>query len=474
MNILFAASEGLPYAKSGGLADVVGSLPAKLKTRAVTVSVIMPLYQTIIETMMPELEYVKTINVKHGMFDTDSRIFAHTISGVTTYFVENREYFERDNLYGYVDDGGRFAYFQLAVMNFILEHDTVFDVIHCHDWHTGMIPVLGKTLFKWHERIAHLKYVYTIHNLAFQGNFPSSVLTDCFDLTMDLVYDNSVNFDDGISYMKGGIFYADKITTVSQSYAREILTPEFGERMDGVLRLREPDLVGIVNGIDTKLWNPAKDTLLTSVYDVDSLDLKAPNKSSLQANYGLTVDADIPLFGMVTRLTDQKGVTLLIDTMEDIVQMGIQVIVLGSGNPHYEDRLAYLAYQYPKNVCFYKGYNENLAHEIYAGSDFFLMPSAFEPCGISQLISMRYGTLPIVHETGGLRDTVIPYNVYTGEGTGVSFTYFNNDEFYSAVERAVGVFGDKRFMKTLQTNAMRTDVDWLESARAYRDLYRNL
>lgn len=474
MNILFAASEGLPYVKSGGLADVVGSLPSKIKTRSVDVSVIMPLYQKVIDLNLDNFEYVRTIRVNQGMFDEETRIFSHTNGSITTYFVENRQYFERDGLYGYHDDGARFAFFQLAVMNFILNHDEDFDLVHCHDWHTGMIPVLGKTLFKWHNRISHIKYVYTIHNLAFQGNFPTSVLTDVFGLTMDLIYDNSVNFDDGMSFMKGGIFYADKVTTVSESYAHEILTPEFGERMDGVLRLREPDLVGIVNGIDTKMWSPKKDPLLVSNYDIKTLEAKAPNKLALQRELGLKEDANIPLFGMVTRLTDQKGVNLLIDIMEDIMRLGLQVVVLGSGNSHYEDRLSYLSYLFPENVSFSNGYNENLAHQIYAGSDFFLMPSKFEPCGISQLISMRYATLPVVHETGGLRDTVTSYNVYTDEGTGVSFSHFSQHDLYDAIERALGVYGDKKYMLKLQTNAMNEKVDWLESARVYRDLYRSL
>ena len=474
MKVLYVASEGLPYIKSGGLADVIGSLPEAVQTPKLQVATIMPLYSKIIEKRMPELTYEMTVHVNQGMYDTDVRIFSHTIKKIKTYFIENQAYFERPELYGYPDDGERFAFFQHAVMNFIVAAGGEYDIVHCHDWHTGMIPVLGRTMYKWHNEVSKLKYVYTIHNLAFQGNFPTGVLTECFGLTMDLMYDNSVNFYDGMSFMKGGIFYSDKITTVSETYAHEILTPEFGENMEYVLSLRADDLSGIVNGIDTKMWDPKKDNLIYQPYDAKSLEAKAENKTRLQEEYGLHVNPDVPLFSMVSRLTGQKGVQLLIERFHEMMSRDMQVFILGSGDPMYESALYDVVQHYPGRAVFYRGYNEALSHEIYAASDFFLMPSYFEPCGISQLISLRYGTLPIVRETGGLKDTVAPYNQYTLEGTGFTFTHFNGYDFADAVGRAHDVYWNKEAFNQLRLNAMEAKVGWLESARAYRDLYRGL
>lgn len=474
MRVLFVASEGLPYIKSGGLADVIGSVPSKIQTKAVAVDIIMPLYQAIINKWIDKLEYVNTFRLEQAIFHTDVRIFKHEVNHVTTYFVENREYFERDELYGYDDDGARFSFFQHAVMNFVLHMDETYDVLHCHDWHTGMIPVLGKTLYRWHNKISHLKYVYTIHNLAFQGNFPVSVLTDCFGLTMDLIYDNSLNFHNGMSFMKGGIFYSDKVTTVSKTYAEEILTAQFGEQMDFVLRLRKDDLSGIVNGIDTKLWNPKTDALLDQKYDQKSLHLKTKNKLALQEQYGLEINADLPLYGLVSRLTNQKGINLVIEKLHALMTRDLQIFILGTGDKQYEEELAYLASCYPGRFIFYRGYNEALAHKIYAASDFFLMPSYFEPCGISQLISLRYGTLPIVRETGGLKDTVAPYNRYTKEGTGFTFSRFDGSDMFDAILRSLDLYRDKESLAHVQLSAMNENVDWRESARAYRELYRSI
>ncbi|MFV0254775.1 MAG: glycogen synthase [Erysipelotrichaceae bacterium] len=473
MRVLFVASEGLPYIKSGGLADVIGSLPHNLSNDQTSVEIIMPLYQKIIDKYLAKLEYVFTIEINQGIFRTNARIFQHNNNGVVTYFVENQEYFERSQLYGYGDDGARFAFFQHAVMNFILQQKNNYDIIHCHDWHSGMIAVLGKTLYQWHDKIKNLKYVYTIHNLAFQGNFPTSVLTDCFGLTLDLMADNSVNFHDGMSFMKGGIFYSDKVTTVSETYANEILTKEFGEQMDYVLDLKRADLIGIVNGIDIKLWNPNTDKALAYKYSKNSLVNKAKNKLALQCEYGLSNNKDVPMIALVSRLTDQKGLQLIVDKIEDLLKLNLQLFFLGSGDSKYEDIFKYLEGKYD-NFVFYRGYNEILAHQIYAASDFFLMPSYFEPCGISQLIAMRYGSLPIVRETGGLKDTVSPYNKYELSGEGFTFSNFDSTEMYYAIIRALELFVDNNIYQRIQINAMSKRVSWNQSAKKYRQLYQSI
>lgn len=473
MKVLFVAAEGLPYIKSGGLADVIGSLPNSIASSKIKVDVILPLYSAIINKYMKKLEYVRTIDVNQGIFGEKVRIFQHTINKITTYFVENQRFFERNEMYGYADDGARFAFFQHTVMNFILASDGDYDLVHCHDWHTGMIPVLGRTLYQWHKKISHLKYIYTIHNLAYQGNFPTSVLTDCFGLTLDLMADNSVNFHDGMSFMKGGIFYSDRVTTVSKTYSKEILTKEFGEQMEYVLQLKKGVLSGIVNGIDTKMWNPASDKIIAKKYNINTLENKSLNKTTLQQEYGLKVDKNIPLIAIVSRLTNQKGIDLVVDKINEITNLPIQFFILGSGDEQFENQLKYYEFK-NKNFVFYKGYSESLAHQIYAASDLFLMPSYFEPCGISQLISMHYGSLPIVRETGGLKDTVKPYNKYTSEGTGFTFARFDSFDMFECIKRAVELYQNEQEFKKLQINAMNEKVGWLESAREYRKLYREL
>ncbi|MFV0381268.1 MAG: glycogen synthase GlgA [Breznakia sp.] len=473
MRILHVASEGLPYVKSGGLADVIGSLPHSVQSKDIDVDIFMPLYKRIIDKYMGQMEFVFHIDIQQGMFHEKARIFRHVHNHVSTYFVENQQYFEREDLYGYADDGARFAFFQHAVMNFLLKQKDGYDILHCHDWHTGMVPVLAKTLYQWHDKINHLKHVYTIHNLAFQGNFPTSVLTDCFGLTLDLMADNSVNFHNGMSFMKGGIFYSDKVTTVSKTYAEEILTVTFGEQMEYVLGLKKMDLIGIVNGIDIQMWNPQKDRHLTKKYTKKTLSNKIINKCTLQKGYGLTVTEDIPLLVAVTRLSKQKGIQLVLDILPRLLELPVQLMILGSGDDVYEQKLAYFESVYD-NFVFYKGYNEGLAHQLYAAADLFLMPSYFEPCGISQLIAMRYGCLPIVRETGGLKDTVIPYNQYDRSGTGFTFARYDGNDFYQAILRALQVYQTPTIYKAIQKNAMDKKVSWAQSAKRYRKLYREL
>ena len=468
--ILFVASEGLPFIKTGGLADVIGSLPKALKDEGFDVSVVMPLYLKTAKSVHHTLKKEKTFNVEVGIIRTIATIYSKDVDGITYYLVEHAPYFERDGYYGYGDDGERFAFFQHAVLRMIEEKIVNPDVIHSHDWHAGLISLLAKTTYA--KRIKTPLTLFTIHNLLFQGNFPASILDSCVGLPMSYYHEGQLRFKDGISFMKAGILYSDIVTTVSKTYANEILTPEFGEKMEYILSLRRDDLFGIVNGIDVDSWDPKTDTHLSSNYDLKTVTKgKKANKLAIQKELGLREDPDVMLVSMVSRLTDQKGVNLLLQAMGDIMGWEIQLVVLGTGDAHIENDLKAIEFRYPRRAVFYCGYNEALAHRIYAGSDILLMPSAFEPCGISQLIAMRYGTLPLVRETGGLKDTVIPYNQFTKEGTGFTFYPMNVNDFKHVLWLALETFTYRMDdFKTLRKSAMTKDVSWQKSAKEYAEI----
>lgn len=472
-SILFVAGEGLPFIKTGGLADVIGSLPNVLAKRGHDVRVALPLYKKVIEKYYDQLERLGTIQVHSGWIDQPATFYKTEVDGVVYYFVEHLGYFERDGLYGYDDDGERFAFFQRAVLDMIYFIDWWPNIIHSNDWQTGMIPLLAHACYGDDYRYQNIKHVYTIHNMAFQGNFGVDMLPSCLGLDYYYFDNGSVKFDTGISFMKSGIVYADKITTVSPSYAQEILTEAYGERMDGVLRYRREDLWGIVNGIDVNDWNPKTDKRLAKNYDVRSyVSGKKANKKSLQEELGLEVRDDVPLIGLVSRLTNQKGVYMITDKINEILGMDVQFAVLGTGEKAAEDSFKWMESAYKGKAVYYCGYNEDLAHRIYAGSDIFLMPSLYEPCGIGQLIAMRYGALPLVRETGGLRDTVQPYNQYTGEGNGFSFWAMNPDDMVYTIAYAVDqYYNNKPGWKGLVKSAMQTDVSWERSADIYEQLY---
>ena len=474
-SILFVASEGMPFIKSGGLADVIGSLPVEMVKMNYDVRVVLPLYQGIIDKWIDKLQKIYTFDVYMGQKQTIASVYQYFQNDVTYYFIEHQYYFERDRLYGYPDDGERFAFFDIAVVD-MLEHINYFPaVMHCNDWQTGMIPLLCKYRHPYDDRYQWIRQVYTIHNLLFQGNFPPAMLESCLGLPMEMFYDGTLRQDRDMNFMKAGILFSDKITTVSNTYAHEILTPEFGERLEAVLESRAWDLWGIVNGIDTKLWNPNTDTLIAKKYSKGRLGGKLECKRKLQEMLGLEVNDDIFTLAMVSRLTDQKGVYLILDALETIMGMPLQFIVLGTGDQAAEDGLRNMEYHYPGRGVYYCGYNEELSHAIYAGADAFLMPSKFEPCGISQMISMRYGTLPIVRETGGLKDTVQPYNQYTGEGTGFSFMNASYDDLVSTIWMAQDVYyNNKPAWKQLMKQAMEKDVSWEASCRLYSELYESL
>lgn len=471
--ILFVAAEGLPFSKSGGLADVVGSLPKALVKEGFEVSVVMPLYSVVIRKYFNDLLLDGAFKIKLGMFDTTVRVFTTTIDKVTYYFIENAPYFERESMYGYDDDGERFAFFNHAVYQMMLHFEYYPDIIHSHDWHSGMIPVLGKVYYGDYKYLSDAKHIYTIHNLAYQGNFSADMLGSCLDLPHYLYDNGALRFEDGISFMKGGITYADKVTTVSDVYSKEILTPTFGEKLDGVLRLREQDLYGITNGLDLESNNPKSDPVIFKQYDIDSLADKVENKLDLQRQLGLRVSKDVCLVGMVSRLAWQKGINLVLDKMQDLMGLDIQLVILGTGEAEYEQHLKESENFYQRRMVYYGGYSDEIARKIYAGADLFLMPSLFEPCGLSQMISMRYGTVPIVRETGGLKETVLPYNEFDKSGTGFTFEHFSGDDFYHMVRMAVNVYYLRPDdFRVLQENGMMADFSWDASAKKYADLYK--
>lgn len=475
-SVLFVAAEGLPYIKTGGLADVIGSLPKILNEKGMDARVVLPLYKRIAEKYRGEFTKLKTIPIHVGVIDTVATIYQSQWENVTYYFIEHAGYFERDGLYGYPDDGERFAFYQKAVLEMLWALDFFPDIMHCHDWHTGMIAAMCHIQYPDDQRYQQIKHMYTIHNLAFQGNFPADVLTDCLGIDRRYFDDGSMRFHNGISFMKTGIIFSDKITTVSPSYSQEILTAQYGEQMDEVLRFRQSDLYGIVNGIDTQMWDPMQDPALPAHYNAESvLEGKCANKAAVQKELGLRVADDVMMIGIVSRLTWQKGVYLIIEKMADIMGLDIQFVVLGTGETHIENQFKMMEDKYRRRAVYYCGYNDELAHRIYAGSDLFLMPSLFEPCGIGQLIAMHYGALPLVRETGGLRDTVHPYNQYTKEGNGFSFTAFNShDMLYTLRCAADTYYLNRADWDQLVQQAMGTDVSWNLSADQYTQLYNEM
>ena len=472
--ILFAAGEGLPYIKTGGLADVIGSLPKVLASHGNDVRVVLPLYQGIIDRHYSELERLGRIRVQSGwLINQPATIYQAVTEGVTYYFIEHQGYFERKALYGYVDDGERFAFYQRALLDMLGFLDWWPDIIHSNDWQSGMIPLLCHVCFGGDERYQRIKHVFTIHNLAFQGNFGLEMLPSCLGLDYYYFDNGSTRFDNGISFLKTALVYADKISTVSPTYSSEILTSQYGERMDEILRYRRDDLWGIVNGIDTKEWDPQTDRRLAKNYGPKSWKTgKAANKAALQKELGLEILPDTCLIGMVSRLTEQKGVYLISQKIREIMSANVQLVILGTGEEAAESAFRWMENEYKGRAVYYQGYNEDLAHRIYAGADLFLMPSLYEPCGISQMVSMRYGTLPLVRETGGLRDTVSPFNQYTGSGNGFSFYAANADDMVYTINYALKQYYENpEGWDALVASAFATDVSWEKSALLYEQLY---
>lgn len=475
MQIVFASAECAPFVKTGGLGDVAGSLPAALVRAGAEVIVMVPKYATIKDEYKAQMEHFADFYVSLGWRNEYCGLEKLEHDGVTYMFIDNERYFARDYPYGFFDDGERFAFFSKAITESLQHLPTGFecDILHCNDWQTALAPVFLREFYQGLPLYDRVKTVFSIHNVAFQGQFSDTVMEDILGVAHIPAAASQLRCDAcSINYMLGALRYADAITTVSPTYAGEIQTPEFGEGLDGVLRERSYALQGILNGIDVAGFDPATDKRIAANYTVEDRSGKAVCKAKLQEELGLEVRDDRPLMVMVTRLTRQKGMDLVMYALDRILAGGVQVAVLGTGDRDYEDGLRYFQDKYPGTMAARIEFDPALSQRMYAAADMFLMPSKFEPCGLSQIIAMRYGTLPIVRETGGLKDTVQPYNEFTGEGTGFSFSNFNGDEMGDAVFRAARLFWDNRdAWNQLVTQAMSQDFSWTRSADKYLDLY---
>ncbi|MFC3884708.1 glycogen synthase GlgA [Bacillus songklensis] len=471
MKVLFVVSECVPFVKTGGLADVAGALPKELASLGTDVCVVMPKYSHIPETYREKMTLRKVIYVQVGWRRQYCGIELLEQDGIQYVFLDNEYYFKRDTLYGHYDDGERFSFFCRAVIESIPHLDFQPDIIHCHDWHTGMIPFLLRAEY---DIYASVQTVFTIHNLQFQGIFPQDILYDLLNLNDYYFTTSQLEFFGNVNFMKAALVSTDKITTVSPTYRNEIQMPYYGEKLDGLLRKRQEDLIGIVNGIDDHLYNPASDSLIPYNYSSENMGPKKRNKLALQKKLGLPQEETIPMIAMVTRLTKQKGLELVEHVFHEILQENIQFIVLGSGDREFEDFFETMNGTYSNKVRGIIEFDEELAHFIYASADLFLMPSKFEPCGLGQLIALKYGAVPIVRETGGLNDTVQPYNENTGEGNGFTFTNFNAHDMLHTIQRALRFYEDQTVWEKLVKEGMNRDYSWARSAFKYNQLYSSL
>ncbi|MEI7884315.1 MAG: glycogen synthase GlgA [Clostridia bacterium] len=473
MKILFVAAEAIPFVKTGGLADVAGSLPKSLIEEGLDVAVILPKYQDIPEKFVDKMQYLLSFNITIGQINHYCGIFFMKIGEVNFYFIDNEYLYQRPGLYGYWDDGERFAFYVKAALDFMPLVNFKADIIHCHDWHSAMLPVLLVEQYKKLEYYKNMKSVLTIHNLKFQGIFTPDILK-LFGLSFNLFNTESLEFFGNINYLKGGIFYADKVTTVSKNYAEEICQEEYGEGIDGVLSKIKDKIEGIVNGIDTDIYNPKTDKSIVRNYTIRNFMSKVENKRALQAEFNLEVDESIPLFTMISRLTDQKGLDIFLPILDEFLQKDVQLFILGTGEKKYEEILKDVSRSYPNKFFFCNYFNESLAHKIYAAGDFFFMPSRFEPCGLGQLIAMRYGNIPIVRETGGLKDTVEAINIFTQKGTGITFAKYSKNDLREAIKRSLELYEDKKLLLKIAANAMKKDYSWKQSAKKYLNIYSEL
>ncbi|WP_435925532.1 glycogen synthase GlgA [Paenibacillus sp. DYY-L-2] len=474
MKILFAAAEAAPFIKTGGLADVIGALPKALKNEGHDVRIVLPKYKDIPNAYMDQVQHLGEVSVPVGWRKQYCGIEYLVWDGIPVYFLDNEYHFGRDGVYGYWDDGERFAFLDRAVLEILPAIDFIPDVLHCHDWHTAMIPLLLKEHFGWNRDYAGIRTVFTIHNLLYQGIFPYEVLGDLLGLPDSYFTPDGVEYNGNVSFMKAGLVFADHVTTVSPTYASEIRTEHYGYGLDGLLRSLGDRLSGIVNGIDVKLYNPSTDPEIPVRYRT-SLSKKRENKIELQKELGLPQAPDVPLVAMITRLVEPKGLDLVTRIMDEWLHFDdVQFVVLGTGDRAYEDWFKEAAYRHPEKLSVQIRFSDALSRRIYAGSDIFLMPSRFEPCGISQLLALRYGSIPVVRETGGLNDTVHAYNEYTGEGNGFSFTNFNAHDLLFTLRRAISFYQRPEEWKKIVANAFAGDYSWNGSARQYIDIYERL
>jgi len=479
LRVLFVGAEVTPFARTGGLGDVIGALPPVLAKHGLDVRVVMPLYQTIRDRSFPLTPVIDDLSVPLAFGDRTARVWRGYLdenAQVPLYFIEQDEYFARSGLYGddqgdYDDNAFRFLFFCAAALALAERWRWFPHVIHCHDWHTGLIPASLRFLPRLTPRLTTAASVFTIHNLAYQGVFPAA-LFDSLGLPPQVFHSRGMEFHGHVNFMKAGLYYADRLTTVSPSYAEEICTSEFGHGLDGVLRERKNVLTGILNGADYEAWNPSTDRALAAQYSSNDVSGKAVCKLALLRAFGLVEDLESPLFGMITRLVDQKGVDLVLQALERLFALGASLVILGSGERRYEERLAALAREYPDRLGVRLGFNDALSHQVQAGIDCLLMPSRFEPCGLTQLYAMRYGTIPIVRASGGLRDSVAPFDATTRQGVGFVFVEPTADALLGAVQAALSVFADPSLWRWLQRHAMAQDFSWERSAARYIELYR--
>ncbi|MDE6425603.1 MAG: glycogen synthase GlgA [Ruminococcus sp.] len=469
MNILFTASEAVPFAASGGLADVTGSLPAEISRKGHVCSVVIPLYSTINNKIRSEMTFIKSITVDVSWRKQYCGIFKYTMDNIDYYFINNEYYFSREGLYGFYDDCERFVFFDCAVLEMIKYIDFKPDIIHCHDWQTALIPVYYNIYYKYKQGYEGIKTVFTIHNIEYQGRYGREVLGDVMGISEH--HANILEYDGYINMMKGAFETADYITTVSPSYAWEILDPWHAHSLDRILAGRQERLRGILNGIDYSLYNPETDKLIAENFSAGNISGKAVCKEALLSELGLSVD-NAPVIGIVTRFVGHKGIDLIRCVFEEIVRIGVKFAVLGSGEKIYEDFFREMSARYPESVSVTLGFVPELARKIYAGADMFLMPSKSEPCGLAQMISMRYGTIPIVRETGGLRDSV--HDNGGADGNGFTFRTYNANDMLNAVKRAISDYENKNEWKTLVRRAMKCDYSWAKSADLYIDLYNEI
>ena len=472
MKILFAAAEASPFIKVGGLGDVAGALPKALVEKGHDVRVVLPLYSSIKWEMREKCQYLKYFYFMHGWRNCYCGIFEANIDGVVYYLIDNEYYFKRRAPYGEFDDGERFAFFSRAVLEILPQVDFIPDIIHCNDWHTAAVPVYLDAQYRWREGYEYIRTIFSIHNIEFQGKYGLDTLGSVFALPPD--WESVVEHDGCLNLMKGAIERANAVNTVSETYANEILDPYFSFGLDSILRPRRYKLSGIVNGIDVKAFDPATDPAIAVNYDIKTRADKVENKLALQQELGLRVDPDVPMIGMVGRLTPQKGIDLMYPVMEELMKQDVQLVVLGTGYAEIEDFMRFCDAVYHDKMRAMITFSASMAQKIYSGADLFLMPSKSEPCGLAQMISMRYGTIPVVHAVGGLKDTVIPFNPMEGTGNGVNFQSYNAWDMYDAIMRAVEIWRDPDQRDQIMVNGMSGDYSWDVSADKYLKLYQSV
>lgn len=472
MNILFISTEAEPFAKSGGLGDVIGSLPRELKKLGADARVMLPLYKSIHEKYQTELQFIRDFTVALSWRKQYCGVFRLEYEGIVFYFLDNEQYFTRDAYYGYYDDGERFAYYSRAAIEALPFLDFKPDILHCSEWQTALVPVYLKTQFREDHALAGLRTVFTIHNIEYQGKFDRGILSDVLGLSE--ADRGLLEYDEAVNYMKGAVVACDRLTTVSRTYAEEITHPFYGRGLEQIIKENRYKLRGILNGIDTALYNPFRDPCIAAKYSKNNPDNKRVDKHALQVRLGLAADAEIPVVAMVSRLAEHKGIDLVISVFDEIMAERVQFVLLGTGKEDYEDFFRRKAGKYRGRMSVSTSFSAELASRIYAGADLLLMPSVSEPCGLAQMIALRYGTVPVVRETGGLKDTIIPYNPETGTGNGITFRTVNTHDMLGAIQRAIQLYWDKEQWKILVGNGMAADFSWKASTKEYMRLYKEI